>query len=132
MRAAIETSPQDAGLHHALGLALVRAKQSGQALDELRRASELDPAQARYAYVHAIALNSAGRREEALAALKDTLARHPADRDTLMALVSISRDAGDPVSALDYAQRLARIAPDDRSIDRQIDELRRQAVPRSR
>ncbi|WP_349643821.1 tetratricopeptide repeat protein [Bradyrhizobium sp. LMTR 3] len=64
LRAAIETSPQDAGLHHALGFALVRAKRSDEALRELRRASELDPAQARYAYVYAIALDSAGRRKD--------------------------------------------------------------------
>lgn len=129
LRTAIAASPRDAGLHHALGLALVRAKQSDAALAELRRAAELDPAQARYAYIYGIALNSAGQRQDALAALKDSLARHPADRDTLMALVTISRDAGDPVSELDYAQRLAQVAPDDRSIAGLIIELRRQIAP---
>lgn len=124
LRAAIQTSPQDAGLHHALALALVRARQSDEAVSELRRAAELDPGQARYGYVYAIALNSAGRRQDALVVLQGNLARHPADRDTLTALVSISRDAGDPVSALDYAQRLARIAPDDRSIAGLIKDLR--------
>jgi hypothetical protein len=49
-----------------------------------------------------------------------------------MALVSISRDAGDPVCALDYAQRLAKIAPDDRSLAGLIDDLRRQTTPTSR
>lgn len=132
LRAAIAASPLDAGLHHALGLALVRARQPTEALAELRHASELDPAQARYAYVHAVALNSAGRRQEALIALKDSLVRHPADRDTLAALVSISREAGDPVSALDYAQRLAKIVPEDRSIGGLIDELRKQAASAGR
>lgn len=129
LRAAIQASPQDAGLHHALGLALMRAKQSDQALGELRRAAELDPDFARYSYIYAIALNSAGRPQAALAVLKGNLARHPNDRETLMALVSISRDIGDPVSALDYAQRLARIAPDDRSIAGLIDALRRKTAP---
>lgn len=132
LRAVIEASPRDAGLHHALGLALVRAKRSDAALAELRRAAELDPAQPRYSYIYAIALNSAGRRQEALSTLKDNLARHSADRDTLMALVSISREAGDPVSALDYAQRLAQTAPDDRSITGLVDNLRRQIAPTSR
>lgn len=131
LRTAIEASPADAELHHALGLALVRAKRSGEALDELRRATELDPSQAGYAYVYAIALNSAGRSAESLLALKQNLERHPADRDTLTALVTISRDVGDPVSALDYALRLARIAPDDRSIAGLVDDLRRQSAPRS-
>lgn len=131
LRTAIAASPRDAGLHHALGLALVRAKQSDDALSELRRAAELDPSRTRYSYIYAIALNSAGRREDALMTLKDILARHPADRDTLMALVGISRDAGDPVSALDYAQRLARIAPDDPSIAGLISDLMRQSAPKS-
>ncbi|MGH6739773.1 MAG: tetratricopeptide repeat protein [Bradyrhizobium sp.] len=132
LRAAIETSPFDAALRHALGLALVRAKQYEQALGELRRAVELDPGQARYSYIYAIALNSVGRHQDALVVLKDNLERHPADRDTLMALVSISRDAGDPVSALDYAQQLARNAPDDLSVAGLIDGLRRQTAPAAR
>jgi Flp pilus assembly protein TadD len=132
LRAAIAASPQDAGLYHALGLALVRAKRSDEALAELQRSAELDPGRARYGYIYAIALNSAGRRADALVALKDNLARHPADPETLMALVSISRDSGDPVSALDYAQQLARVAPDDRSIAGLIGELRRQAGPAGR
>lgn len=132
LRAAIEASPQDAGLHHALGLELVRAKQPSAALGQLRSAAELDPDLARYTYIYAIALNSAGRPRDALAVLKGNLVRHPADRDTLMALVSLSRDAGDAVSALEYAQRLAQIAPDDRSIAGLIDDLRRRAGPAAR
>ena len=62
LRAALAASPQDAGLHHALGLTLVRLKRTDEALAELRRAAELDPSQARYAYVYAVALHSAGTR----------------------------------------------------------------------
>ena len=82
-------------LHHALGLTLVRLKRLDEALGELRRAAELAPEQARYAYVYAVALHSAGRGGEAMTVLKDSLARHPDDRDTLLALISFSRDAGD-------------------------------------
>ena len=64
-------------------------------MSELRRAAELEPEQARYAYVYAVALHSAGRGSEAMTVLKDNLARHPDDRDTLLALISFSRDAGD-------------------------------------
>jgi Flp pilus assembly protein TadD len=55
LRSAIEASPLDADLHHALGLALTRLKQPDQALSELRRASELEPDRARYLYAYAIA-----------------------------------------------------------------------------
>jgi Flp pilus assembly protein TadD len=59
LRAAIAASSQDAGLHHALGPALTRLKGREEALDELRRAAELDPERARYAYVYAVGLHSA-------------------------------------------------------------------------
>ncbi|RDJ93449.1 hypothetical protein B4Q13_21820 [Lacticaseibacillus rhamnosus] len=41
---------------------------------------------------------------EAIAALKDGLARHPEDREILTALATINRDAGDPAAALTYAE----------------------------
>jgi predicted CXXCH cytochrome family protein len=116
LRTAIAASPRDAGLHHALGLALTRLKRPDDALAELRQAAELDPERTRYAYVYGVALHSGGRAGEAMAVLKDNLARHPADRDTLLALVSFHRDAGELATALEYAQRLARIAPNDRDV----------------
>jgi predicted CXXCH cytochrome family protein len=128
LRVALAASPQDAGLHHALGLTLVRLKRVDEALGELRRAAEIDPSQARYAYVYAVASHSAGRISEAMTGLKENLARHPADRDTLLALVTFSRDAGDVGSALEYAERLARIAPNDRNLAGLIQDLRRQAI----
>jgi Flp pilus assembly protein TadD len=126
LRAAIVAAPQDAGVRHALGLALVRLKRLDEALGELRRAVELAPDQARYAYVYAVALHSAGRSSEAITALKECLARHPDDRDTLLALISFSRDSGDVGTALQYAEQLARIGPADPNISGLIQDLRRQ------
>ena len=104
----------------------MRLKRLDEALGELRRAAELAPEQARYAYVYAVALHSVGRSSEAMTALKESLARHPDDRDTLLALISFSREAGDPGTALEYAEQLARIAPTDQSISGLIEDLRRQ------
>jgi predicted CXXCH cytochrome family protein len=118
--------PRDAGLHHALGLALVRLKRNDEALAELNKASELDPERSRYAFVYAVALHSGGRIQEAMTVLKGNLARHPNDRDTLLALISFSRDSGDAKSALDYAQRLAKISPADPGLAALINELKRQ------
>ncbi len=125
LRSAVVTSPQDAGLHYALGLALVRLKQNDNALGELRRAAELAPDQARYAYVYAVGLHSAGRAADAISVLKEALARHPADRDTLLALISFNRDAGDFAAALEYAERLARAFPGDQNAARIVEELKR-------
>jgi predicted CXXCH cytochrome family protein len=126
LRAAVATSPQDAGLHHALGLTLARLKRPEPALGELQRAAELDPDRARYAYVYAVALHSAGRGGEAMTVLKETLVRHPADRDTLTALIGFSRDTGDFGAALEYAERLARVMPGDRNLANLIENLRHQ------
>jgi Flp pilus assembly protein TadD len=125
LRAAIATSPQDAGLHHALGLTLTRLKRPDDALGELRRTAELEPDRARYAYVYAVGLQSAGRVADATAVLKDSLARHPADCNTLMALVTFNRGAGDLGSALEYAERLAQAEPTNRDLADLIRDLRR-------
>jgi Flp pilus assembly protein TadD len=126
LRTALSASPQDAGLHHALGLVLTRLKRADEALEKLQRAAQLDPERARYAYVYAVALHSAGRLPDATMVLKDNLARHPNDRDTLWALVSFSREAGDSKSALEYAERLLRLLPDDPRLARLMEELRSQ------
>jgi predicted CXXCH cytochrome family protein len=125
LRAAIAASPRDAGLYHSLGLALTRLKKPDDALTVFARAVELEPDRARYAYVYAVALASAGRKDEAMTVLKESLAKHPDDRDTLVALVTFNRDAGNFAAALEYTERLVRIAPSDRSLAGLVEDLRR-------
>jgi Flp pilus assembly protein TadD len=126
LRSAIAASPRDAGLHYALGLTLIRLKRTEDSLAELGRAAELDPNSARYAYVYAVGLNSAGRADDAIAILKANVDKHPADRDSLLALVTFNRDSGNIVAAIDYAERLAQIAPGDRRISELLQTLKRQ------
>ena len=64
--------------------------------------------------------------------LKENLARHPGDRDTLLALISFSRDAGDVAAALDYAERLAHIMPSDPRLSALIESLRQTEKPDAR
>ena len=94
----------------------------------LAQAADLARDNARYGYVHAVALHSAGRREDAIRAMQDVLVRHPGDRDTLAALVSFEQDAGNPAAALGYAERLAAIMPEDPNLRRLIEELKRRAA----
>ncbi|WP_082905978.1 multiheme c-type cytochrome [Bradyrhizobium centrolobii] len=124
LRTAITSSLQDGGLHHALGLALIRQKRPIDALNEFRTAGELEPDRSRYAYVYAVALHSAGRVGESIEVLKANLARHPDDRDTLLALVTFSRDSGNIGAALEYAERLSRLVPNDHELTRLTDDLR--------
>lgn len=123
LRAALAAAPNDASARHALGLLLVRVKRLPEATTELARAARLDPASARYAYVHAIAIDSAGKRDAALRALEANHRRHPADRGTLAALVSLNREVGASENALRYARRLYRLTPDDPGVSQLIAEL---------
>jgi Flp pilus assembly protein TadD len=117
--------PRAPDLHHALGLLLVRKGDTVAALKELAAAVKLAPESARYAYVYAIGLHSAGKRDAALAALRAADARHPYDLDILGALVSINREAGNAKAALPYARKLAEILPDDPGMKRLVAELER-------
>ena len=129
LRAVLKAAPEDAGLRYTLGLTLVRVGRSQDALDELRQANNLAPEQAQYAYVYAIALHSGGRTDDAIALLETSLAHHPNDRDTLLALATLNRDRRNFDAALGYADRLVSLLPSDPGILRLADDLRRQAHP---
>jgi tetratricopeptide (TPR) repeat protein len=116
-RAALESGlardPKNAALRHALGLALVRAGDRSKALQELDRAAQLAPNEPRYTYVYAIALNSTGRPADAIKLLARATARGPVNRDMLMALATMQRDAGDTDAARRTAAKLVQEFPSD-------------------
>ena len=89
-------------------------------------AARLAPDNARYAYVQAIAVHSAGQRERALALLQQAGKRHPNNLDILAALLSISREVGDQRAALRYAKQLDEIMPGNADLGRLIAELEKQ------
>jgi predicted CXXCH cytochrome family protein len=124
LREALKRSPDSGGLHHALGLALVRLKKPEEALEEFRLAMELEPERARYAYVYAVGLESQGRRSEAIEVLKKSLKRHQGDRETLLGLINFSRAEGDLTAALRYAEQLATIEPDNPNLKQLIESLK--------
>src|SRR5258706_7876928 len=70
LRRGLALLPRAADLHHALGLLLVRKGDKTAALKEISEAAALAPDNAQYAYVHAVALYSAGKHGEALAILR--------------------------------------------------------------
>ncbi len=123
LRQGLAALPRDADLHHSLGLLLTRKGDKAAALNEFIEAAKLAPDNARYAYVHAIAVDSAGKREQALALLRSANKRHPNDLDILGALLSISRETGDRQAALRYAKQLAEMVPDNPDLSRLIADL---------
>jgi Tfp pilus assembly protein PilF len=106
LREGINVSPKSATLHHALGLVLVRLKRTDAALTELESAAVLEPGNARFVYVYAVALHSTGKPDLAIASLKKAFADHPNDRDILEALASFSSARGESTEAKKYADRL--------------------------
>jgi tetratricopeptide (TPR) repeat protein len=114
LRDGIAKVPNDGALHHALGLALVRAGQADAALRALSRAAQLAPEVARYAYVEAVALESAGRRDDAIRVLERAIRRWPGDRDVAFALAGYQRDAGRPEAARAALAAIVAADPGDR------------------
>lgn len=125
LRQGLARLPRSADLLHALGLAQVRKGDRTVALASLAQAAKLAPERARYAYVWAVALHSAGRRQESIAALRDADRRHPYDIDILGALVSFEREAGDARAALGHARKLAEALPDDPQVKALVAEFAR-------
>ena len=128
LRKAMAIDPDDADVKHALGLALARQHNYADAIPELRHASELAPDNARYAYVYAVALNSIGAGASAMELLENTHKRHPADRDTLLALVSIAQETGDFATALAHARELVALYPTDTELRLLVLDLEKRQV----
>jgi tetratricopeptide (TPR) repeat protein len=123
LSAGLRLDANDAALTHAMGLALVRGGEAGKALEYLSKAAELAPDNIRYSYVHAIAMHSLSKTDEALEVLRSIYDRHPADFDTAWALATISRDAGNIEQARQYAQALAEIYPDAENVRQLLQAL---------
>ena len=58
-------------------------------------------------------LNAQGRTADAMRTLESARAQYPRDRDVLLGLARLSRDAGDTAAALRYARLLALAHPQD-------------------
>ncbi len=123
LQEAISRSPNDASLEHALGLLMVRQKRGAQGLDLLAAAGRIDPGNARYVYVYAVALNDAGQTRAAIETLERSIKVHPYDRDSLAALVNFLEQSGDSAKALIYAQRLDELEPGNLEVRRMLKEL---------
>jgi Flp pilus assembly protein TadD len=108
LREGIAAYGDSGDLRHALGLSLVRQERMAEALPELRQAAKHSPDNARYVYVYAVALNTAGQARAALMVLQGAHNAHPNDTDILSALVAFNRDAGNDKQAVHYAQKLKR------------------------
>jgi tetratricopeptide (TPR) repeat protein len=123
LREGLAVVPDDATLHHALGLSLARSGRQGDAVQELERAAKLS-ADVRFTYAYAVALHSGGKVTEAIATLERARAREPRNRDVLFALATFHRDAEQIGKALEYAEQLRTFYPDDADARALVSSLR--------
>ncbi len=127
---ALTRSPGDASLHHALGLLFIRRGQRRQALEQLAAAARLDPSNARFAYIYALALDDAGQTGLAINVLEAEVERHPYDGESLAALAGFYGKTGNPRQGETYANRLIQLEPDNPQARQLLIQLRG-APPRS-
>ncbi len=123
LRDGLKQIPDGPALHHSMGLLMVRKSGAEAALPWLQESVRLAPDQVRYQYVYAVALHGVDRREEAIAQLESAYGRYPANAEVLIALVGYQREAGDLVSARNYAGQLLTLRPDDPEVRRQVEAL---------
>jgi tetratricopeptide (TPR) repeat protein len=121
---AINRSPDMAAVHYALGLNLVRASAHDEAIRYLGQAAELEPGNARYAYVYGVGLHSTGKQAEAIQFLEKALIENRFDRDLLYSLATFNQEAGNREKAIDYAQRLIEYYPSDQNYQQLVQALR--------
>ncbi|HET6347601.1 MAG TPA: tetratricopeptide repeat protein [Candidatus Krumholzibacteria bacterium] len=94
LRAGIKRLPNGASLYHALGLLQVRAHHVDEAVASLKRASELAPGDARFAYVYAVAVMDSGGPTQALRIVRTALERSPYDADLKALRAQLEQPSG--------------------------------------
>jgi Flp pilus assembly protein TadD len=120
---AVSIGANASAAHHALDLFLVRWQRISNALVELAMAARLAPDVERKGVVRALALDAAGKREQADAELTEIVEDHPFDRDALSLLVRYRLDRHDVAGALTYARRLAALEPSNWELQRLVQRL---------
>ncbi|MEH6469041.1 MAG: HEAT repeat domain-containing protein, partial [Porticoccus sp.] len=111
LKRALSVAPDGGAVQHSFGLLLIRKGDYKSALPHLKLATELADAQARYAYVYAVALDNMGQTKEAAKTLKRATERWPNQYDLLMTLVLYLEKTGNTYSIKKYVSQLMQIAP---------------------
>lgn len=120
---AIQTGENLARVQNAYGLYRVRSGDSQAALPHLKRAMEIEPDTAWFAYVYGVALNSLGQPDDAIAVLRGAHERFPDDIDIGWALATIHRDHGNLEDARRVATELATRHPGNAQVSALVEAL---------
>ena len=85
--------PQNAELHYALGLWYVRSQKRADGVNELKKASDLNPVNASFAYAYALGLQATKGAQKGIAILENFTAKHGNDPLVLSGLISLYQDS---------------------------------------
>jgi len=121
---AINVDDTVAVFHYSMGLSLARQEKIEQAIEALQQASILDAENAQFSLAYAIALNSNGKTEDAMAELRTYHQKHPMNGRILMTLSTISRDNGNIKESLFYAEKMLELVPDNPQLQEYIKTLK--------
>ena len=111
LRKALEVDPGSGAANVALGLHLVRLRRYEDALAPLAKAVDASDAEPRFVYIYAVAQHTLGRRDAALATLRQGIERWPWDFDLLTTLV-LYLDKADSPEVRRHLDTLQTVAPD--------------------
>ena len=120
LRQALEMAPDEAPIHHALGLLMVRQRRLDVAVPALERATELDPENPRFVYVLAVALDSVGRTDRAIDLMLAAHERFPNEPEILAALATFHARTGRGEMAIMFARKLVDLRPQDPGAPRSV------------
>lgn len=123
LRNGIKIAPQSAALHHSLGLSLFRQKKLPEAIIALRKSAQLAPQNTRYAYVLAVAYNSAEQNSAAFLEIRHALKQSPNDLDLLIAGATFAKQTGDVEQIRFYVQELINRYPNDANVKQFLQEF---------
>jgi len=125
LQQSLAANPGSGPLLHALGLSLIRQKRSEEAMPLLVEAAQASPEEPRFSYVLAVALHDSGQIAKAMVVLKNTLLRHPYNRELLWAKVSYDIELNNISSAIGTVELLNLLEPRNQQVRNVLERLRR-------
>ena len=122
LKRALNVAPDSGAVQHSYGLLLIRKGDYQVALAHLKLAVEQADAQARYAYVYAVALDQLGQTQAAVKTLVAATKRWSNQYDLLMTLVFFLEKSANTFSIYQYIAQLTAIAPADPAVKKLVEK----------